>query len=692
LRKLATLNQVLCHRTLQEGRVRFLQFIAIACLAFLCAVAPAHADKRVALVVGNGAYRQSGVPKLDNSVNDARGMREALKGLGFDVLYGEDLDLKGLQGLIGRFADRVDGADVAIVYFAGHGATFGDTPYVVPVDAAFSSLRQVPYELVAVETLIGELRQAKGVRIAILDACRDNGAERDLKRQAARGGEVSRGLAPMKNPSGLIIAYATQYGATAADDVAGASAASLHSPFTTALLNNIAAPGLDVTEMFRKVGREVNAATGGTQKPEISISMYEQYALAPGAAKPMAVAPRPAEVTPPGGNAAGADAAPVWRDIQNTTSLAVLDDFIRQFGHAPIYGPLARTRREELTKEHSRMPDKDPATEPAKPVAGPQTALVAPPEKPAVPADVPCMGLSTVSSPPRCVAPLTAEQERGLKPKDSFRECESCPEMMVLPAGSFTMGSPKTEKGRADDEGPQHVVTIRNPFAVGKLHVTVDQFAAFIREIGHDTDSGCFMYIGRSWRNPGFAQDGSHPVVCVSWDDAKAYVDWLTKKTGKPYRLLSEAEWEYAARGRTSRGAYPRFWFGNDEKELCRYGNFKDQKAENKDASCDDGYAKTSPAGHYEPNAFGLYDMFGNVWQFAEDCYHSNYNRAPADGTAWIGGDCKKHVVRGGSWDDDPDNLRAAYREDEEDVLDFGFGTVKTNENLGFRVARTLVR
>jgi uncharacterized caspase-like protein len=150
-----------------------------------------------------------------------------------------------------------------------------------------------------VERLIGHLRRATGVRIAILDACRDNAAERELKRQAvaARGGEVTRGLGPMKNPSGLIIAYATQYMSTAADDAGGAGpgglfssggSAARHSPFTAALLNNIAAPGLDVKDMFYKVGRDVIAATGGKQRPEISISMYEQYALAAGTAKPAA--------------------------------------------------------------------------------------------------------------------------------------------------------------------------------------------------------------------------------------------------------------------------------------------------------------------------------------------------------------------------------------------------------------------
>ena len=579
--------------------MRFSHVIAAALLALACTVAPALADKRVALVVGNAAYRHA--DRLANPVNDARGMRDALKKLAFEVIYGEDLDLKALRRAIGQFAGVVNGADVAVVYFAGHGATFGDTPYVVPVDAEFSSLDGTPYELVSVETLIGELRRANGVRIAILDACRDNGAERGLK-QKARGGEVTRGLGPMKNPSGLIIAYATQYMSTAADDAgglfSGGGSSTLHSPFTAALLSNIATPGLDVTDMLRKVGREVDAATGGRQRPEISISMYEQYALVP-------------------------------------------------------------------------------------------------PVKPAVPADNPCTGPVTASFASRCAAPLTAAQERGLKPKDSFRECENCPEMVVVPAGAFTMGSPENEKDRLIDEGPQHVVSISKPFAVGKLHVTVEQFAAFVRETGYKPSLICRdgengkARADRSWRNPGLAQEGSHPVVCVDWNDAKAYVDWLAQKTGKPYRLLSEAEWEYAARGRTSPGAYPRFWFGNDEKDLCRHGNGLDRKAHDSLSRlagltfvpCDDGYAFTSPAGRYVPNAFGLYDMAGNAWQWTADCYHVSYNGAPLDGSAWTTGACDSRVVRGGSWNSTPGYSRAAQR--RKLTSDERYG-------VGFRSARTL--
>jgi uncharacterized caspase-like protein len=142
--------------------------------------------------VGNGVYHY--VDKLDNPVTDARRVRDALGRLSFEVVYGENLDKRALERTIAQFALKTQDADVALVYFAGHGSTFSDIPYVVPVDAQYSSLAEIPYELVPVETLIGELRRAKGVRIAILDACRDNSAERNLKRVASRGGDDTRGL------------------------------------------------------------------------------------------------------------------------------------------------------------------------------------------------------------------------------------------------------------------------------------------------------------------------------------------------------------------------------------------------------------------------------------------------------------------------------------------------------------------
>jgi uncharacterized caspase-like protein len=254
--------------------MRLVVALACAVILTLAGMAPGYAEKRVALVIGNGAYQRA--DRLANPITDARRIREALAKLNFEIVYGEDLGKQQLERMIGRFANVAQDADVALVFFAGHGATFGDVPYVVPVDAQFSSLGEIPYELMPVETMIGELRRAKGLRIAILDACRDNSAERDLKRVAARGGDITRGLGRVRNPEGLILAYATQYLSTAADGNPDGD-----SPFTTALLNNIATPGLDVKDLFFKVGQEVMTSTKGAQQPEISISFYDSYTLVP---------------------------------------------------------------------------------------------------------------------------------------------------------------------------------------------------------------------------------------------------------------------------------------------------------------------------------------------------------------------------------------------------------------------------
>lgn len=292
---------------------------------------------------------------------------------------------------------------------------------------------------------------------------------------------------------------------------------------------------------------------------------------------------------------------------------------------------------------------------------------------------------------------LTPERERELRPRDSFRECDICPEMVVIPAGSFTMGSPNRERYRDRSEGPQHVVTFKRPFVVGKFEVTVDQFTAFVSETGYDAGALCWTIEdgkaverdGRSWRNPGYSQTGSHPASCLSWNDAKAYVTWLSAKTGKDYRLLSEAEWEYAARARTQPGSSPPFFFGDTEDAICQHGNGADQTAKRTGSfpknqtflSCSDGYPYAAPVGSFSANGFGLYDVLGNVWEWVEDCWNDSYRGAPTSGSAWISGDCRKRVLRGGAWDDYPKYLRAADRY---------WGFTGDRGIMGTRVARTL--
>ena len=251
---------------------------------------------------------------------------------------------------------------------------------------------------------------------------------------------------------------------------------------------------------------------------------------------------------------------------------------------------------------------------------------------------------------------LTAAQEEALKAGDTFKECTDCPDMSVVPAGSFMMGSPAGEGN--ENEHPRHKVTVTRPFAVSKYELTFAEWDACVAQ--GDCPSG----IG----DGGYGR-GRQPVINVSWDDAQTYVGWLVRITRNRYRLLSEAEYEYAARAGTTT-AYP---WGEDigmNNAPCQF--------------CLSARGGPSSVGSFPPNRFGLYDMVGNVIEWVEDCYHRDYDGAPADGSAWAcQGDDQGRVVRGSSWYKNPDYgyLRSAYR----------FVGLRYSRNAtGFRVARTL--
>jgi formylglycine-generating enzyme required for sulfatase activity len=271
---------------------------------------------------------------------------------------------------------------------------------------------------------------------------------------------------------------------------------------------------------------------------------------------------------------------------------------------------------------------------------------------------------------------LKSAAEQALKPGDSFRECaprqqdrDYCPDMVVVPAGSFQMGSPQTDNNASTNEFPQHQVTIAKQFAVSKFELTFAEWNACI------AGGGCSGYRPS---NAGFGL-GEQPVIYVNWDDAQQYVTWLSKMTGKPYRLLSEAEYEYSTRAGTTT-KYP--WgddIGKNNTNCKGCGSQWDGK-------------QTAPVGSFEANgfvgsfaanAFGLYDMVGNEWEWTQDCYNDSYTGAPADGSAWVSSDCGRRVLRGGSWGRPPASLRSASRDwDSTGVRDIF---------LGFRLGRTLL-
>ena len=270
--------------------------------------------------------------------------------------------------------------------------------------------------------------------------------------------------------------------------------------------------------------------------------------------------------------------------------------------------------------------------------------------------------------------------------------------MVVLPRGGYLMGSPADDphQGKDGEEQPQHRVDIGYGFAVGRFEVTRDEYAAFVHDAGLADPHGCNVHepprwptiMGLNWHNTGFPQSGRDPVVCVSWLEAEAYTRWLSQKTGRRYRLLSEAEWEYADRAGTQTQAY----WGDDSAEACRYANgvdatlterFPKGRWEDR-VPCHDRHIFTAPVGSFEPNAFGLYDMEGNAFEWVEDCWADNYRDAPADGSArTASADCSNRVNRGGSWTSIPTGLRSAHR---------GIDNFENTRvvDLGFRVARDL--
>ncbi len=266
-----------------------------------------------------------------------------------------------------------------------------------------------------------------------------------------------------------------------------------------------------------------------------------------------------------------------------------------------------------------------------------------------------------------------AESNQEKKAGRKFRDCEVCPEMVVVPAGAFAMGSPSGESGRYADEGPRHQVKMWYPFAVGVYEVTFEEWDACVDA------GGCGGYVpdDKGWGR------GKRPVINVNWNDAQAYVQWLSNKTSAEYHLLSESEWEYVARAGTNTA---RYW-GESSSAQCRYANGADETARRYHSNwpveaCDDGHYHTAPVGTYTANAFGLYDVLGNVWEWTQDCWNDNYSNVSGDGSARESGDCSMRVLRGGSWVSGPRFLRSAYRIGETSEL--------RDSGLGFRVARSL--
>ena len=590
--------------------------------------APAIASAAGRVALVIGNSAYTETTTLGNPVNDATDIGAVLRRLGFDVISSLNASRESMLDALGDLEERSVGADMVAVFYAGHGMEMGGENYLIPVDARLASDTAVRRETVSLDTVLDATAAAR-VRVVILDACRNNPFARSMRMLSSRRQQVSPGgLAPLGPGAGGGLLVAY---AAAAGATASDGTGERNSPYTRALLRHLETPGVELRVMFGNVGGEVATAVATTTSDEEQQPFI--YTSLTGEHYLSG-----ASGTGSAATVAGDPAAPVrlqqenlfWQSIADSTDPADFEAYMRRYPSG-AFRELAENRVAEL---------RDPPSPPA------GTAI---------------------------------------------RECPTCPELVMVPAGAFRMGSDRADAERSPNEQPARTVRI-GQFAAGRHEVTVREYAAFVDATGWPTTDGCLGFDAgdsgnvnqpqASWRNPGFVQDAGAPVVCVSWGDAGAYAAWLSARTGARYRLPSEAEWEYAARAGTTTA---RYW-GDDAAGQCGYANGADRALRRRSGGgasveCADGATRTARAGSLAANRFGLHDTLGNASEWVADCWHGDYSGAPNDGAVRPGGgrSCLR-VIRGGSWAAAPGDIRAAAR-------DWDFAGLRSNR-VGFRVVR----
>ncbi|MDE1005595.1 MAG: SUMF1/EgtB/PvdO family nonheme iron enzyme [Paraburkholderia fungorum] len=588
----------------------------------------------VALVIGNGAYGHRSDPISGNAARDARAMRDRLHALGFEVILRTDATPQQMQQAIGEFRQRLREGGTGLFYFAGHGVQIGTETLLVP--AGFDA--RSPVRLVREGIDLNVVLQAMGapranaLNLLILDTCLNNPFSADASPDT------------VSLPANTLIAYATAPGGFAAD---GAH----HGMYTSALLHALSGPSstLSLARLLQRVATRVGKLTAGEQTPWFASSLAEDMnlnePLSRGASASLtSVMVEDAVVALHSRGILPKDSSEqyeitFWNSIKDSNYPGDYEAYLKAYPNGR-FATLAHARIDRLrAAAAASAPLAAPAPTPS---VAPPVAQSPPAVRPRPPASAATQDHSHVATPTAApdaqaaahAAPVVAQKSVTHPPgAGESHDCAACPIMVALPAGAFSMGS------NTDDpsEKPVHRVTIGAPFAIGKYEVTVEQWNACVAA------NACPKLTPESNTNR------TAPARDISWDDAQQYVKWLSKTTGKPYRLPTEAEWEYADRGGTATA----YWWGDQ----MRKGN----------ANCMDCGApwhKEGPetVGSFAPNPVGLYDMNGSVWEWVADCWHNSYQGAPSDGHAWDSPSCDMRVIRGGSWREGGNYMLSATR------------------------------
>jgi formylglycine-generating enzyme required for sulfatase activity len=588
--------------------VRLLVSLWVLFAAVLLTV-PAWSQLRgnqVALLIGNANYLDSTGP-LPATAKDSRALADELRRSNFEVDLKENLSRDDMQRAVDAFVGKIRAGTTALFFFNGFGIQVGRQTYLMPVNAQVWSDDDTRRDGLSLDGVVAAMqRRGARVKIVIVDAARRNPFERRFRPSAA-------GLAALDAPENTLAIYAAPPGSVISDGTGDTST------FMTELLKEMRTPNLTAEQVFNRTRVAVSRATNNQQIPWVASSLIDDFSFAAPArvattpASPTTPAPTPSPTTPP----------------------------------APARPPAAAAVTPAPSAPAPAPPPATPAA-PARPspsAAAPPSAPGPAPATPQAPAGPPATAAAT---PP---AATPARPAAAINPGETFRDCPDCPELVVVPAGTFNMGSP------APFEGPVHKVTFARPFAVGRFEVTFDEWDRCVADKGcafRPDDKG----LGR----------GKRPVVNVSWLDAKEFMAWLSAKTGKKYRLPTEAEWEYVARG----GTNSPFWWGQaigQGQANCR--------------ECNSGNVlQTLPVGSFKSNPFGIFDTSGNAAEWVEDCWNDSYRGVPQDGTAAAGGQCGWRVLRGGAFDGQAKSVASAAR--------FRYDHDVRYPANGFRVGREL--